>query len=476
MLFTSYEFVFAFLPVVFAGYWLLCKTKHTQLARIWLIVCSLFFFSQGSRWFLPYFLLTIAVNYIIGAHLSKNAKTGNGKIWLIVGLVWNIGLLCYYKYLNFAIYSANNFFALEIPSLNIVLPIGISFFTFQAISYLVDSYEGSIKDVEVLDYLLFITFFPKIIIGPIVGYKDLMSQFLKPEAYTFNFENIRKGLFVFAIGCAKKVWIANTLLSASLYTFSNITSSTPVELLFGLFANLFAFYFDFSGYTDMAIGIGYFFNIKLPENFNMPYRARNIQDYWKRWHITLTGFLTRYVFNKIYSPAKGLSSFCLASMITFLISGLWHGAGYNYILWGLMHGAGMCIVGVIAVHYPKKHLLPRKLAQVLTFGFLLISASLYACANIGEFLSLLKGLAAFRSYFTADASEVLSSLKMFALNNAFGLLMLAVGAIVVFFAKTTKELAARRLNSKGYVFLTALLLVVSLFKMGTTSTFLYFAF
>ena len=476
MVFTSYKFMFVFLPVVFAGYWLLNLIKQTKLAKIWLIISSLYFFSQGSRWFLPYFLLTIAVNYVIGLQLSKNAKSKTGKIWLIIGLIWNIGLLCYYKYTNFGIYSANRFFSLEIPSLNIVLPLGISFFTFAIISYLIDSYEGTVKELKILDYLLFVTFFPKIIIGPITRYADIVPQFSKPDAFTFNFENIRKGLFVFSLGLAKKVWIANTLLFSTQYTFSNITSSTPLELLFGLFANLFAFYFDFSGYVDMAIGIGYFFNIKLPENFNMPYRARNIQDFWKRWHITLSGFLNKYVFSKIYSPAKGLFSFCLASMVTFFISGLWHGAGYTFILWGLMHGIGMCIVGAIAVYYPKKHLLPKKLAQTITFVFLLFAASLYACANIRDFLLLLKGLSNIGLYFKAESLGAFYGIQMFFSDNAFVLLMLFVAAFITFFAKTTKEYAAKCLDSQWYVFLTTVLLIISMFKMGETSTFLYFAF
>jgi len=476
MIFTSYEFIFVFLPVVFAGYWLLGLTKYKSLAKIWLILGSLYFFSRGSRWFIPWFLLTIALNYAIGLQLSKNVKTRAGKVWLIVGLVWNIGLLCFYKYLNFGIENVNRFFALEIPSLNIVLPLGISFFTFQIISYLVDSYDGTVKEARLIDYLLFITFFPKIIIGPIVRYKDIVPQFNKPETFSFKFANIRKGLFVFSLGCAKKVWIANTLLYFSQYVFSHINASTPLELLAGLFANLFAFYFDFSGYVDMAIGVGYFFNIKLPENFNMPYRARNIQDFWKRWHITLSGFLNRYVFGKIYNPAKGLGSFCLASMITFFISGLWHGAGYTYILWGLMHGVAMCIVGAIAVYYPKKHLLPKKLAQTMTFVFLLFAASLYACANIGEFLSLFRGLARFVNYFRFWSPEVLEGIKLFFLDNAFVLLMLILAALITFFAKTTKEYADKCLNSRWYVILTTVLLTISAFKLGTTSTFLYFAF
>lgn len=476
MVFTSYEFMFVFLPIVFAGFWLLNAVKQTKLAKIWLIIGSLYFFSQGSKWFLPYFLLTIVINYCLGLYLSKNPKTKTGKIWLIIGLIWNIGLLCYYKYTNFGIYTANRFFTLEIPALNIDLPLGISFFTFTIISYLVDGYEGIIKDIKILDYLLFITFFPKIIIGPIVRYSDIVPQFEKPGTFTFNFENIRKGLFVFSLGCAKKIWIANTLLNSSQYTFSNITSSAPLELLFGLFTNLFAFYFDFSGYVDMAVGIGYLFNIKLPENFNMPYRARNIQDYWKRWHITLSGFLNRYVFNRIYSPAKGLFSFCLAAMITFFISGLWHGAGYRFILWGLMHGIGMCVIGAIAVYYPKKYLLPKKLAQTITFTFLLFAASLYACANIRDFLSLLKGLVNIGFYLHTETSDILYSIHMFFLDNAFALLMLIIGALITFFAKTTKEYAAKCLDNRWYVFLTAVLLAVSMFKMGATSTFLYFAF
>ena len=476
MVFTSYEFLLVFLPIAFAGYWLLCAAKQAKLARVWLIAASLFFYGWGSLRFLPLFLLTIAINYLVGVQLTKNAKTKTGKKWLIFSLIWNIGLLCFYKYLNFGIYSANRLFSLQLPSLNIILPLGISFFTFSIISFLVDSYEGKIKELNLTDYLLFITFFPKLMIGPITGYSDIVSQFSAPDAYTFNFTNFRKGVFMLSFGCAKKIWIANSLLFFSQYTFSNITASPPLELFFGLFANLFAIYFDFSGYTDMAVGLGLLYNITLPENFNMPYRARNIQDFWKRWHMTLSGFLNKYVFSRIYSPAKGLFSFCLASMVTFSISGLWHGAGYTFLLWGLLHGAGMCLVGTIAVHYPKKHLLPKKIAQISTFLFLVFAAALYSSANMGGFISLLKGLCNIGYYLNGGPSAVLTGIKMFFMDNSFVLLMLAAGAFITFFAKPTKEYAAKCLDNPRYIILTSALLVLSVLKMGGTSTFLYFAF
>jgi len=472
MVFTTYEFIFLFLPASYAGYRILNVLKHTELSKLWLIAASLWFFSRGSAWFLPWFTASILINYLICRALLRR----NSKLLLVIGLIENIGLLGYYKYANFLIYSTDRFFNMEIPALDIVLPLGISFFTFMMLSFLIDCYKGGVKEFALTDYLLYVTFFPKLISGPIVRYGDFAPQLHSEKTFDFNFENIQKGFFIFAIGCAKKALVANPLLGYTQGVFTDVTAAAPLEIFTGLFTNLFAFYFDFSGYVDMAIGLAFFFNMKLPENFDSPYRARNIQQYWKKWHITLGLFLNRYVFGYMYKPGRGLAAFCTATMATFFISGLWHGAGFNYIFWGLLHGAAVCIVAVIAVYYPKKYLMPQKAAQFLTFIFLLISASLYACPNISAFFIMLKRLfnaVCWAEFYGSGGSH---SMQMFFYDNIAVLLVLLLAAYITFFRKTTKEYAKCCMDNKKYALFAGLLFAASLFNMRTASTFLYFAF
>ena len=472
MVFSSYAFIFIFLPVVYAGYRLINIFKRPALSKIWLAAASFYFFSNGSAWFLPWFAASIVFNYFLCSILLKKKS----KLLLLAGLIENIGLLGYYKYANFLIYSTNRFFGLEIPGLDIVLPLGISFFTFMLLSFLIDCYKGSVKDIDFIDYLLYVTFFPKLISGPIVRYGDFTPQLHSERAFDFNFENLQKGFFIFSLGCAKKALIANPLLSYTQGVFTDVSTAGPLDIFVGLFTNLFAFYFDFSGYVDMAIGLGYFFNIKLPENFDSPYRARNIQQYWKKWHITLGQFLNRYVFNNLYKPGRGVVSFCAATMATFFISGLWHGAGFNYIFWGLLHGAAVSLVAVIAVYYPKKHFLPQRVAQCLTFIFLLISASLYACPGMTAFFTMLKKLLNIGGWAAVYGADAGYSLQMFFYDNVFVLIVLLLAAYLTFFAKTTKEYANRCMENKNYAFYAGILFVLAVFNMRTASTFLYFAF
>ena len=472
MVFTTYEFIFIFLPAVYLIYRLLNRLGQPAFSKLWLAASSFWFFSKGSAWFLPWFAVSIAFNCFICRALLKKKS----KLLLALGLLENIGLLGYYKYANFLIYSTNRFFSMEIPSLEIVLPLGISFFTFMMISFLLDCYNGGVKEFAFTDYLLYVTFFPKLISGPIVRYGDFAPQINAERAFDFNFENFQKGFFIFSIGCAKKALVANPLLGYTQSVFTDVSLAGPHEIFIGLFTNLFAFYFDFSGYVDMAVGVGYFFNIKLPENFDSPYRSRNIQQYWKKWHITLGLFLNRYVFSYLYKPGKGLISFCAATMVTFFISGLWHGAGWSYIFWGLLHGAAVCIVAVVAVHYPKKYLMNKRAAQIITFIFLLISASLYACPGIAAFFNMLKKLMSAGCWAESYAFDGGYSIMMFFYDNIYVLLVLLAAAFITFFAKTTKEYAKSCTDNKKYALFAGILFAVSVFNMRTESTFLYFAF
>jgi len=315
------------------GYFFLNKKKYPTGAKYWLIGASLFFYSWWNIIYLPLMLLSIIVNYILTANMQKqNYK----KKLLYIGLAFNIGLLGYFKYADFFISNLNFISGNNIELLHLALPLAISFFTLQQIAFLVDSYGGLVKEKSFLDYSLFVVFFPQLIAGPIVHHKEMMPQFAKIKNKVVNYENIAKGLFVFSVGLFKKVVIADTFAQ---YASAGFASADKLNLIEGWITSLsytFQLYFDFSGYTDMAIGVALLFNIVLPQNFNSPYKSTSIIEFWNRWHMTLTRFLTTYIYEPIVK-SFGKFSFnraMFATFVTMFIAGLWHGAAWTFTIIG----------------------------------------------------------------------------------------------------------------------------------------------
>ena len=303
MLFNSIEFILFFLPLTFVVYFFLLKKRLIIGAKGFLVTASLFFYSWWNIDYLPLLLLSVLFNFIIGSSLNNQGHAGllRRKYILIFGIIINLSLLAYFKYTNFLIDNMNYVFETSFINVSILLPLAISFFTFQQIAYLVDSYKGKTREYDLLNYTLFVTFFPQLIAGPIVHHKEMMPQFLNKNNYCKNHRNIAIGLFIFSMGMFKKVIIADNF---SLWATAGFTTTEQLGLFEAWATSLsytFQLYFDFSAYTDMAIGAALLFNIKLPINFNSPYKALNIQDFWRRWHITLSRFLREY----IYIPLGG---------------------------------------------------------------------------------------------------------------------------------------------------------------------------
>ena len=352
MLFNSYEFIFIFLPITFCIYFYLNKKRLTEASKGFLVFSSLFFYSWWNLAYLPLILSSLLFNYVIGNSIAKSdddvkarkkSKKVSRKSMLSIGITANLGLLGYFKYSDFLIENVNYTLSTEIPLLDLALPLAISFFTFQQIAYLVDSYRRETKEYDFLNYTIFVTFFPQLIAGPIVHHKEMMPQFANVRAKLINYKNIALGLFIFSIGLFKKVVIAD---SFSVWANAGFDIASKLNLFEAWVTSLsytFQLYFDFSGYTDMAIGLALLFNIKLPINFNSPYKAINIQDFWRRWHITLSRFLRDYIYIPLGGNRKG--SFCTASnlMATFVLGGIWHGAGWTFIFWGVLHGLALII-------------------------------------------------------------------------------------------------------------------------------------
>ena len=291
--------------------------------------------------------MSIIVNYIvtyamIDHDVSKKHYLSK-KSLLQFGLLFNIGLLVYFKYMDFFITNTNSLFNTNIELLHLALPLAISFFTLQQIAFLIDSHEGLVKEKNLLNYIIFVTFFPQLIAGPIVHHKEMMPQFANIRNKVKNYKNVAIGLFIFNIGLFKKVVIADTFSVWATAGFDTALTLNLIEAWATSLSYTFQLYFDFSGYTDMAIGAALLFNIKLPINFNSPYKATGMIDFWQRWHITLSSFITTYIYTPLLRSFDNLTfhKAMFATVITFLIAGLWHGASWMFVIFGGLHGLGL---------------------------------------------------------------------------------------------------------------------------------------
>lgn len=390
MLFNSYVFIFIFLPISLILYFFLNYIKWYSGAKIYLVLASLFFYSWWNVNYLPLILISMGVNYIIGNSLVKidYSQVKKKKVFML-GIVFNLVLLGYFKYYDFFISNVNNLLDTELILLYLALPLGISFFTFQQISYLADSYKGETREYNVLNYSLFVTFFPQLIAGPIVHHKEMMPQFADKTNKVFSHKNFAAGFYVFTLGLFKKTVIADSLAPWANAGFDNTTVLNMLEAWATSLSYTFQLYFDFSGYTDMAIGIGLMFNIVLPINFNSPYKALNIQDFWRRWHITLSRFLRDYIYIPLGGNRLGDFATYRNLMITFLIGGLWHGAGWTFIFWGFLHG-----IALVFHRYWQKYgkELNNFLAWCITFFFINITWVFFRAETWADAIKVLKGM------------------------------------------------------------------------------------
>ncbi len=492
MLFNSFEFLLAFLPLTLGLYFLLGTLRTPVPANRWLLAASMFFYGWVAPTLLLLLMLSIGVNFALAQGLQR-AGEGTAPKWrrglLILGLAFNVGLLCYFKYTNFLIDNVNVVLRTHVRHLDLVLPIGISFFSLQQVGFLVDVFQGIVKQRSFLDYALFVSFFPHVTSGPIVTHAEMARQYDDATNKRPNLANIREGLLLFAIGLVKKVVLADTLAGWVAQGFAqsdqlNIVGAWVTALSFSL-----QVYFDFSGYTDMALGVAQLFNIVLPANFRSPFRARNVIDFWSRWHITLTRFLTTYLYTPIVRSfsAPTLKVAFFATVVTMLVSGLWHGATWLFIAFGALHGIALCVNHLLRT---RKIKLPRWLAWLLTFQFVNVTFVLFRAGNLavaGNVLSAMYGLkhgAWALSRTTADGWTVthLQQLLSAAVSNAHLPPMapvIVVGAVAFcLIAKTSREMAGivRRAMPVRVAFYLVLLYSLVFFGVFERSTYVYFKF
>jgi alginate O-acetyltransferase complex protein AlgI len=395
MVFSSALFLILFLPLFLAGYYLLPQ----KLRNPWLLTASIFFYTWGAPKFIFIVLASIVADYFLVRHIALSGRSR--KRWLIgISLGMNIGLLAYFKYANFFVDNFNsllNIFGIQqVGWTAIALPIGISFFTFQKITYAVDVYRNVHKPLHRLtDYAMYILMFPHLIAGPIVRF-NLVADQIEDRKYNETLENHLMGFFRFVIGLSKKVLIANVLGTEAdrIFAMEAGEMSTGIAWI-GVLAYAFQIYFDFSGYSDMAIGLALMIGFNFPENFNNPYISRNITEFWRRWHMTLGRFMREYLYIPLGGNRVRPARLYFNLWLVFLLSGLWHGAAWNFVAWGAFHGLFLVADRLFLVKFLEK--LGKIPAILFTFFVTLIGWVLFRAETLSHALGYLKAMFSFRS-------------------------------------------------------------------------------
>lgn len=414
MLFNSLPFIFLFLPAVVTLFFTANKYFGRNVAQILLVLSSLFFYGWLSPFYVLLILASIVFNYTTGLLLNAIIESKR-KIILILGIAANVLLLAYYKYAEFFIDNISVFLEYEVEFKTVVFPVAISFFTFQQIAYLVDVYRNGQGERNILQYLLFISFFPQLIAGPIVYYREMHPQFSK-TIFRFSYSHCAIGITFFALGLFKKVVLADNLALYADPVFLLAETGSSIDFFpawQGALAYTFQIYFDFSGYSDMAIGIARIFGFWLPINFYSPYKAANIIEFWHRWHITLSRFLREYIYFPLGGSRKGIYRKQTNLMVTMLLGGLWHGAGWTFVAWGGLHGLYLIInhtwrsfnfLEKLKVR-PYTFFLPC-MSYSITFIAVVCSWVFFRAESFSGAVSMVSGLANFSSIaFTENISK-----------------------------------------------------------------------
>ena len=487
MLFNSYIFILLFLPLSLTGYFLLNRCKKYTAASVYMLLMSMWFYAYFNIAYLPLIVASVLVNYAIYRTLGKTHSSALRRLLLGVGVAFDLGSLFYYKYYDFFSENINALFSADLPLRGLILPLGISFFTFQQLSFVIDSYRREVPEYGFLDYALFVTYFPQLIAGPIVTHGELVPQFADRAKRTVDWDNLARGLYLFVLGLSKKVLVADTFGNAVNIGFADVGTLTTAEALIVMVGYTLQIYFDFSGYCDMASGIARMMNIDLPENFTSPYKAHSIVEFWRRWHITLTRFFTKYIYYPLGGSKKGVVRTMLNVMVVFTVSGLWHGAAWTFVLWGILHGL-LSVLTRLADPICRK--IPRVIGVVFTFTFVSLAWVLFRAESVSDallFFERLFGDGTFAvskelagAFALPEILLVLTTLLRFnpftayPLSVAIGFFALAL--FVVFACPNARECERRFAPTLPRLAVTCILLVWCVYSLSGVSTFLYFNF
>lgn len=392
--------MFLFLPICLSGYLVLLSKSQQIFAIVWLVLCSFFFYGWWNPTYLILIVFSMIFNFSVGNILSRQNRNFSKGLILWFGIAINLSLLAYFKYANFFVDQLNLIAELSFNVERIILPLAISFFTFQQIAFLVDSSRGMVREVHFLHYSLFVTFFPQLIAGPIVHHKDMLPQFFNSEESKLFTKNLVIGLSIFSIGFLKKTVIADGIAPYADIVFDTTEMGGNPSMLVawgGALAYTMQLYFDFSGYSDMAIGIARMFGIVLPLNFYSPYKAINISEFWRRWHITLSHFLRDYVYIALGGNKKGAFSRYKNLFLTMFLGGIWHGAGWNFVLWGALHGFYLIIHQLwsgftSSWSIPIPSSIKKCTAWAITFGAVVVGWVFFRAVSFESAITILQGM------------------------------------------------------------------------------------
>ncbi|MBF0267865.1 MAG: MBOAT family protein [Alphaproteobacteria bacterium] len=392
MLFNSLSFLFVFLPIALVGCRLLERAKRSSWIALWLGIISLAFYGWDDPLrLLPLILASICFNFLVGTGLAQRPS----RSLLALGIIGNLALLGYFKYAGFLLDSLGLMGVAGLPEIQVALPIGISFYTFTQIAFLVDAYSGKAREYRFGHYLLFVTFFPHLVAGPILHHKDMMPQFERRQRNLGNLNDLTLGLSIFLLGLFKKVVLADGVavyVAPAFDAAAQGASLGPTDAWMGALAFTLQLYFDFSGYSDMAVGLARMFGIDFPINFNSPYKAASLIDFWRRWHMTLSRFLRDYLYIPLGGNRQGPTRRLINLMLTMLIGGLWHGAAWTFVLWGGLHGLGLVVNHLWRLGPGKFLALPRWLSWGITFIFVVLAWVPFRAENFDAAIALWRGM------------------------------------------------------------------------------------
>lgn len=487
MLFNSLIFITVFLPLALTGWYLLQRLGNPAYAKLFLAGMSFWFYGYYNISYLWILLFSLILNYALSALFDKARALGLRRVLLLTGVFLNLGMLFYYKYFNFFIENCNFFLHTDIFLEKIALPLGISFFTFQQLSYVIERYRGSVEHYDILDYSCFISFFPQLIAGPIVLHSEFVPQLRERKCRRLSAGNLFDGAALFILGLAKKVLLADMLAVLVNAEYNNIIYLDAFSAWVTIIAYMLELYFDFSGYCDMARGIGKMFGFELPENFRSPLMADSVKDFWKRWHITLSRFFTSYVYIPLGGNRTGKARQCINLMAVFLASGVWHGANWTFIVWGAVNG----IAVVAETVFPKFRFRAAWLNRLATGIFEVLAFSIFRSESLQQAALLWKKLfTGGNTGMLIGISNVLQFPENYVLRKAFELLMpeyvnivylvtlaalLVISIILVRGSRAQQWIEEKGRTVSGLLCL-ATLFTWSFISLSQVSTFLYFNF
>jgi alginate O-acetyltransferase complex protein AlgI len=463
VLFNSYEYLIYFLPIAALGYF--AFGQRPRWAVRWLVVASLFFYGWWNPAHLPLIAASIGVNFWLALKIQRAA---NRHRWLVAGVAANLALLGLFKYADFILRTLAQAGLIAPVQLGLALPLGISFFTFTQIAFLVDVRRDKAREPSFDNYALFVTFFPHLLAGPIIHHSEMMPQFASTTNKRIDWRNVAAGVFLLAIGLAKKVFLADPLVPLVAAGFDHATTIGAAQAWLSALAYTLQIYFDFSGYTDMALGAALIFNIRLPINFDSPYRSLDLRDFWHRWHMTLSRFLREYLYVPLGGNRARESRVLANLLLTFLLGGLWHGAAWTFLAWGALHGLGLCSV---RLWRRTRRRLPPAAAWALTFVFIVVTWVFFRAHSLGDAWAIVRAMAG-----VASAGADFGQIRTLLSADAAAVAALAAGLLVVFRRRNSNALAGELAGSWLAAAATATALTLAVLQLGRVAPFLYFNF